>query len=73
MKELSDELDGCPTYTGDRETMSAEEKEAAIKQWLGPTGAPVIVVISALGLGFDYAHVRLVIHAGAPRTMTEFS
>ena len=73
MKELADELDGCPTYTGDRETMSAEEKEAAIGQWLGPTGSPVIVATSALGLGFDYPHVRLVVHVGAPQTITDFS
>lgn len=72
MKELAEEL-GCPMYTGDREYMSEEEKEAAIGQWLGPTGLPAIVATSALGVGFDYPYVRWVIHAGPPRRMTDFS
>jgi len=72
MHKLASEMD-CPMYTGDHETMSGEDKDAAIKQWLGPTGSPVIVATSALGVGFDYPHVRWVIHAGAPRRMTDFS
>lgn len=72
MDELADELD-CPTYTGDHESMSEEDKEAAIRQWLGPTGSPVIVATSALGVGFDYPYVRWVVHAGAPRRMMDFS
>ncbi|KAH6972653.1 hypothetical protein EDB80DRAFT_758075 [Ilyonectria destructans] len=40
---------------------------------LGPTGSPVIVATSALGIGFDYPYVRWVVYAGAPRRMTDFS
>ncbi|KAI5465231.1 P-loop containing nucleoside triphosphate hydrolase protein [Mariannaea sp. PMI_226] len=72
MGELADELD-CPTYTGDQKSMSEEDREAAIKQWIGPTGSPVIVATSALGVGFDYPYVRWVVHAGAPRRMMDFS
>ncbi|EAQ91762.1 hypothetical protein CHGG_03697 [Chaetomium globosum CBS 148.51] len=70
--ELAETLD-CPMYTGDRETTSGEEKEAAIDRWLGPAGSPVIVATSALGVGFDHPNVRWVVHAGAPRCMTDFS
>lgn len=70
--ELAEELD-CPIYTGDRSTMSGEGKEAAIRRWLGPAGSPVIVATSALGVGFDHPCVRWVVHAGAPRRMTDFS
>ena len=33
----------------------------------------MIVATSALGAGFDYPHVRSVIHAGAPRRLSAFS
>lgn len=33
----------------------------------------MIVATSALGIGFDYPYVRWVVHAGAPRRMTDFS
>ena len=72
LSDLADDL-GCPIYTGGHGTMSGEEKEEALRQWLRPTGSPAIVATSALGIGFDYPHVRWVIHAGAPRRMTEFS
>jgi superfamily II DNA or RNA helicase len=70
--ELAKELD-CPMYTGDQDTMGEEEKEMVLGQWLGPVGSPVIVATSALGVGFDYPHVRWVVHAGAPRRITDFS
>ena len=63
----------CPIYTGDREMMSDEDKEKAIQQWLGPEGQPIIAATSALGVGFDYPHIRWVVHAGAPRRMTDLS
>lgn len=72
MRELASEMN-CSMYTGDQETMSAGDKDAAIQQWLGQTGSPVIMATSALGVGFDYPHVRWVVHAGAPRRLTDFS
>ncbi|KAH7114702.1 hypothetical protein EDB81DRAFT_823240, partial [Dactylonectria macrodidyma] len=62
---------GCPSYTG--ESGTEEEKAAIIRQWLGATDPPAIVATSALGPGFDYPHVRWVIHVGAPGLMTDFS
>ncbi|KAI6777557.1 uncharacterized protein J7T54_004107, partial [Emericellopsis cladophorae] len=70
--ELAEAL-GCLMYVGDREMMSSEDKDAAIERWLHPAGSPVIVATSALGVGFDYPHVRWVVHAGPPRRMTDFS
>lgn len=72
VKELARELD-CPMYTGDDETMTDEQKDLALKQWKGPSGPKVIVATAALGIGVDYAEVRWVVHAGAPRSMFEFA
>jgi superfamily II DNA or RNA helicase len=72
MKELATVL-CCEMYTGDQDSMDEEERDLAIKKWLGPTGSPIIVATSALGVGFDYPYVRWVIHAGTPRRMTDFS
>ena len=33
----------------------------------------ILVTISALGLGIDYAHVRFVIHQGQSRSLIDFS
>ncbi|KAK3935784.1 hypothetical protein QBC46DRAFT_367343 [Diplogelasinospora grovesii] len=68
--KLADLL-GCLSYTS--ESGTEEEKEAIIQQWLGATGPPAIIATSALGVGFDYPHVRWVIHVGAPGLMTDFS
>ncbi|KAH6975566.1 telomere-associated recQ-like helicase [Ilyonectria destructans] len=68
--ELADML-GCPSYTADSGT--ADEKGAIIKLWLQTGNSPAIVATAALGPGFDYAHVRWVIHVGAPSQMTDFS
>ncbi|KAM6508149.1 hypothetical protein FALCPG4_018036 [Fusarium falciforme] len=64
---------GCQSYTA--ETGTEEEKGAVINRWLhaGEDEWPVIVATSALGPGFDYAHVRFVIHLGPPSMMTDFS
>ena len=64
---------GCPTYTGDQDSISAADKAAALHDWLGPGGSPAIVATSALGVGFDCAFMRWVIHTGPPRCMTDFS
>lgn len=63
---------GCPQYIGGKES-PYEEKKAALGEWLGPESTGVIAATSALGIGFDYAHVRWVIHVGAPKLMSEFS
>lgn len=69
--ELADMLD-CPSYTADSGT--EEEKGAIIEHWLNAAAnSPAIVATSALGPGFDYPHVRWVIHIGAPSLMTDFS
>nr|CEG03674.1 unnamed protein product [Fusarium acuminatum CS5907] len=62
---------GCPSYTADSGT--EEEKTAIIEQWLTAANSPIIVATSALGPGFDYPHIRLVLHVGAPSLLTDFS
>ena len=62
---------GCPSYTS--ESGSDEEKAAILSKWLADKEQPVIAATSALGNGFDYPHVRWVIHIGAPETASAFS
>ena len=62
---------GCESFTADCGT--AEEKGAILQRWLGPGGSPVIVATAALGPGLDYAQVRVVIHAGVPGLISDFS
>lgn len=64
-------LMGCPFYVADSGT--EEEKKTIIDGWLRIGGPVAIVATGALGAGFDYPHVRLVIHIGAPMKMTDFS
>jgi hypothetical protein len=61
----------CPSYTS--ESGSEEEKAAIISGWLDNRDQPVIAATSALGIGFDYPHVRWVIHVDAPDKATAFS
>lgn len=68
--ELADML-ACPSYTSDSGT--EEEKLAIIERWLTAADSPIIVATSALGPGFDYAHIRLVLHVDAPSLLTDFS
>ncbi|PNP50722.1 hypothetical protein FNYG_15934 [Fusarium nygamai] len=68
--ELADML-GCLSYTA--ESGTEQEKMAIIERWLAAADSPIIVATSALGPGFDYPHVRLVIHVGAPSFLTDFS
>jgi Lhr-like helicase len=70
VQELQDLL-RCPAYTS--ESGSEEEKNAIISSWLSDQDQPVIAATSALGIGFDYPHVRWVIHIDAPDKMTDFS
>jgi hypothetical protein len=70
--ELADMLD-CLSYTA--ESGTEEEKRAIIERWLTAVDSspPMIVATSALGPGFDYSHIRWVIHVNAPSLLTDFS
>jgi superfamily II DNA helicase RecQ len=46
----------CPSYTS--EAGSEEEKAAILSKWIADKDQPVITATSALGIGFDYPHVR---------------
>lgn len=61
----------CRAYTSKSGT--EEEKAAIIQAWLQDVAQPVLVATSALGVGFDYPYIRLVVHIGAPSCLTEFS
>ena len=61
----------CAAFTS--ELGSEQEKAAILSHWLSDCNQPVIVASSALGIGFDYPHVRWVIHVDAPKKMSSFS
>lgn len=65
------ELLCCSLYTADVGT--AEQKEERLKTWLLSSDQPYIVATSALSAGFDYAHVRLVIHIDEPSSLVDFA
>ena len=65
------ELLCCLQYTS--ESGTAEEKEALLRVWLASSEQPYIVATSALSAGFDYAHVRLVIHVNEPSSLMDFA
>lgn len=68
--EMKDLID-CPVYTSD--IGSDEDKAAVIESWLSNQSKPVIAATAALGVGFDYPHVRLVIHVGEPDRISDFA
>ena len=70
VRELQELLE-CPAFTS--ESGSEQEKAAIIAAWLGDPGQPAIAATSALSIGFDYPHVRWVIHLGAPSRLLSFS
>jgi superfamily II DNA helicase RecQ len=41
--------------------------------WLATPEQPYIVATSALSAGFDYAHVRLVMHVNKPDSLVDFA
>ena len=47
---------GCLSYTS--KSGMEEVKAAIVTSWIADKGQPVIVATSALGIGFDYLHVR---------------
>ncbi|KAE8445097.1 hypothetical protein EG329_013812, partial [Mollisiaceae sp. DMI_Dod_QoI] len=55
---------GCPSYTS--ESGSDEEKAAILARWLFDRDQLAIAATFALGIGFDYPHVRWVVHVNAP-------
>ncbi|KAF7880786.1 uncharacterized protein EAF01_000538 [Botrytis porri] len=65
------ELMNCPLYTSESGTV--REKGEIIQRWLSNPQQPVIAATSALGIGFDYPHIRWVIHLDAPERVTAFS
>jgi Superfamily II DNA helicase len=68
--EVSEALN-CSSYTSQSGT--AEEKAEILTSWLQNSDQPVIVATGALGLGFDYPSIRIVIHMGPPTRLTDFS
>jgi superfamily II DNA helicase RecQ len=70
VRDLGAMLD-CPTYTSESGTW--EDKARVVQEWLANPQQPVIVATTALGPGFDYPHVRWVIHVNAPKRLSEFS
>ncbi|KAJ4226463.1 hypothetical protein NW757_014255 [Fusarium falciforme] len=59
-----------------RVVLSEEEKGAVIDRWIygyEEDKWPVIMAMSALGPGFDYAYVRFIIYAGPLSIMIDFS
>ena len=65
------EMLGCAAYSS--ESGSEADKAAIIQDWICGKASPVIVATSALGVGFDYPHVRFVIHLLGPDLLTDFS
>ena len=65
------ELLCCSQYTADVGT--AERKGELLRTWLLSSDQPYIVATSALSAGFDYAHVRLVIHVDEPSSLVDFA
>ena len=48
-------------------------KAAIITSWLADPSQPAIILISVLGLGFDYPYIHWIIHASAPDKATAFA
>ena len=65
------ELLCCSQYTADIGT--AEQKEELLRMWPASSDQPYMVATSALSAGFDYAHVRLVVHVKEPSSLVDFA
>ncbi|KAJ6438068.1 P-loop containing nucleoside triphosphate hydrolase protein [Purpureocillium lavendulum] len=63
---------GCAEYTSGA-AATADEKQQILKAWLAAPEQPYIVSTSALSAGFDYAHVRLVMHVDEPHSLVDFA
>ena len=55
--------------------LDARQKQANLDSWRegGDSEVPVLATTSALGAGFDYGEVKLVLHHGKPRNIIDFS
>ena len=65
------ELLCCSQYTVDVGT--AEQKKELLRTWLLSLDQSYMIATSALSAGFDYAHVRLVIHVNEPSSLIDFA
>ena len=61
----------CDEYTAKSRTEA--EKQAVLEKWTGNSDQPYIVATTALAEGFDYPHVRLVMHVNEPDSPTIFA
>lgn len=52
-------------------TSATEDKAVTLGKWLSDPDMPLLAATSALSVGFDYAHVRIVYHLGCPHSMTD--
>ncbi|KAJ9654637.1 hypothetical protein H2201_008965 [Coniosporium apollinis] len=62
---------GCAIYTAKIGT--ATEKEEVLTKWTGSADQPCMVATTALGAGFDYPHIRLVMHVNEPDSIIDFA
>lgn len=62
----------APVFFGDVEERNEAAKGRIIADWLSSPDKPIIVASSALGAGFDYGNVRLVVHDGEPFDFISF-
>ncbi|ODA81395.1 hypothetical protein RJ55_04360 [Drechmeria coniospora] len=60
-----------PTYVSGND-VAEEDKKAAIARWLDSPDQRVIVATKALGIGFDYPYIRVILYVGAPESIVEF-
>ncbi|KAF8871108.1 hypothetical protein CPB84DRAFT_1855202 [Gymnopilus junonius] len=62
---------GYPFYNGSQE-LEDDERAKLYANWKNGN-SPVMICTSAFGTGNDYAHVHLVIHAGTPFEMLDYT
>jgi superfamily II DNA helicase RecQ len=60
----------CGAYTAGSGT--AEEKAMIIRDWL-TSNVPFLVATTALGAGFDYPYIRMVLHVDEPTSLIDFA
>lgn len=59
-------------YVGDKQTMTATEREEAYLAWINGRGSDIMVATSAFSTGNDYPHVRIVVHMDKPYDMLDY-
>lgn len=75
-REISEHL-GCDVYF--REVDTQDGKAARLRAWMSNVrrdqygDGRVIVATNALGLGIDVPDIRVVLHVGAPRRMSDYA